>query len=131
MLKRRSPEQAFKIVAVVVLEDRDETAVLKLAASLARSVDDALSAALVEAASGGITALGVVDRVQRITDTGVAGSVDGHAVVMGNSSFLAGLGLSVGSFGEWAERTAPEGESVMFVAVDGHPAGFIRLSTNH
>jgi P-type Cu+ transporter len=131
MLKQRSPEHAFKIVAVVVLEDRDVAAVLKLAANLARSIDEALSAAIVETAAEDITAFGAVDHVQLITDEGVAGSVDGHAVVLGNSSFLAGVGLSVGSFGEWAERTAPEGEAVIFVAVDGHPAGFLRLSTNY
>ena len=130
MLKQRSPEQAFKIVAVVVLEDRDEAAVLKLAASLARTVDDALSAAIVETASEDITALRAVDQVHLITDKGVAGSIDGHAVVLGDSSFLGRLGLSVGRFGEWAERTAPEGETVIFVAVDGQPAGFLRLSMN-
>jgi Cu+-exporting ATPase len=131
MLNPRSREQACKIVSVVMLGDRDETVVLALAARLARSLDEALSTAIAETASDGSMTLGHVDYVQLTTDKGVAGSIDRHAVVLGNSSFLASLGLSVGSFGEWEERTAPEGETVIFVAVDGQLAGFLRLSTNY
>ena len=131
MLKQRSCEQRYKVVSVVTLGDGDEAAVLALAASLARTVDEALSAAIVEMASEGSMTLGRLDHVQLTTDKGVAGSVDGHAVILGKSSFLADLGLSVGTFGEWAERTAPEGETVIFMAVDGQPAGFLRLSTHY
>ena len=131
MRNQQSREQVSKIVSVVILGDRDETSVLALAASLARTVDEALSEAIVEMTSEDIVALGHVDHVQLITAKGVAGSVDGHAVLLGNSSFLSDLGVCVGNFGEWAERTAPQGQSVMFVAVDGQPAGFFRLSMNY
>ena len=112
-----------------MIGDRDQAVVLALAASLVRTVDEALSAAIVETASEGGIALGH-ERVELITDKGVAGSVDGHTVVLGNSLFLADLGLSVGVFGEWAERTTPEGHVLMLMAVDGQLAGFLRLATN-
>jgi len=128
MLKQRSREKACKVVSVVILGDCHERVVLALAASLARTLNEALSTAIVSTASEDIIVLAQVDHARMITDRGVAGSVDGHAVILGNSSFLSDFGVSVGNFGEWAERTAPEGETVMFVAVDGHLAGFLRLS---
>lgn len=130
MLKQRVREQAYKVVSVVMLGTRDETAVLALAASLARTVDEALSVAILETVSESNMTLRNVEHVDLITDEGVAGSVDRHAVALGNSAFLAGQGLSVGSFGEWAERTASDGEAVIFVAVDRQPAGVLRVSTN-
>ena len=106
----------------------DESAVLILAGSLAQTFDVALSTEILATASEDIIVLAQVDHVGLITDKGVAGSVDGHAVILGNSSFLSDLGVFVGNFGAWAERTAPESETVIFVAVDGQLAGFLRLA---
>jgi cation transport ATPase len=127
MLKQRSSEKACKVVSVVILGDCHERVVLALAASLARTLDEALSTAIVATVSEDVIVLPKIDHVQVITDKGVTGSVDGHAVILGNSSFLSDLGVSVANFGAWAERTAPDGETVLFVALDGHLAGFLRL----
>jgi P-type Cu+ transporter len=127
MLKQRSREKACKVVSVVILGDRPERVVLALAASLARTLDETLSTAMLATVSEDVMVLPKINHVQVITDKGVMGSVDGHAVILGNSSFLSDLGVSVGNFGAWAERTAPDGETVLFVALDGHLAGFLRL----
>ena len=65
-----------------------------------------------------------VERFHETPRAGVAGSVDGHAVVLGNSALFTDLGLSVESFGKWPERLQQRGEHVLFIAVDGRTAGF-------
>ena len=117
-----------RIVSVVVLGERDETALLSTAASLALAVDDPLGAAILKTEPNIGAGLPRVEQIQSASEHGVAGSVDGHVVVLGNSSFLADLGLSIGSLGDWAERLVEQGQRVTFLAVDGHLAAFLKLS---
>jgi len=115
-------------VFIGVLGDRDETALLAMAAGLAIVVDDPLGAAILETAPDSVTELPHVEHVQSVSEKGVAVLVDGHTVVLGNSSFLADLGLNIGNLGDWTERLAQQGQRVAFLAVDGQPAGFLKLS---
>jgi P-type Cu+ transporter len=124
----RKPQETPRIVSIVVFGDRNETALLAMAASLGLVVNDPLGAAILETAPDSGTELPHVEHVQSMSEKGVAGSVDGHVVVFGNSSFLADLGLSIGNLGDWAGRLAQQGQRVMFLAVDGQPAGFLKLS---
>ena len=61
--------------------------------------------------------------------TGVAASVDGHRVVLGNAAFFAELGLPLDAVGEWPERFRRHGEQVLFVSVDGRTAGFLGIAS--
>ena len=53
------------------------------------------------------------------------GQVDGRAVALGNQRLLESLNVDPGPLAERAERQRAEGETVMFVAVDGKPAGLV------
>ena len=130
MFKQRMLQATPRIVSIVVFGDRDEAAFLAMAASLALAVDDPLGAAILKTAPNSGTGLPRVEQIQSISERGVAGSVDGHVVALGNSSFLADLGLSIGNLGDWAERLAQQGQRITFLAVDGRLAGFLKLSVN-
>jgi len=130
MFKQRRLQTTTRIVSVVVFGDRDETALLAMAASLALAVDDPLGAAILKTAPHGGIGLPHVEQIQLISERGVAGSVDGHMVVLGSSSFLADRGLSIGNLGDWVERLAPQGQMLTFLAVDGELAGFLKLTLN-
>ena len=120
----------MRIVSVVVFGDRDETALLAMAASLALAVDDPLGAAILKTAPHSGTGLPRVEQIQSISERGVAGSVDGRVVVLGSSSFLTDRGLSIGNLGDWVERLAQQGQRLTFLAVDGELAGFLKLTLN-
>jgi len=116
-----------RIVSIVVLGSRDESSLLAMAASLALAVDDRLGDAIRKTAPGS-AALLHVEQIQFTSKRGVAGSIDGHVVILGNSSFLTDLGVSIGSLGHWAERLAHQRQRITFLAVDGELAAFFKLS---
>ena len=60
-----------------------------------------------------------------MTGKGVRGKVDGREVALGNQRLLESLNVDPGALAERAERQRAEGETVMFVAVDGQPAGLV------
>lgn len=114
-----------RVVSVVALDGRDESALLALAASLARGLETPLAAAIVASAHEREIQIAEVDQFHDATCTGIAASVAGHAVVLGSSALFADLGLSVEGLGEWPERMRQRGQNVLFVAVDGRTAGFL------
>jgi Cu+-exporting ATPase len=54
--------------------------------------------------------------------------VDGHAVLLGNTALLQQFGISAERLAEDAEAQRSQGQTVMFVAVDGQPAGLIGVA---
>jgi Cu+-exporting ATPase len=119
-------KQSLKIASIVILDGRDETEFLALAGSIARVVDEPLGSVILAASSTIVDPM-QVDHLRSTASNGVAGWVQGHAVIVGNSSFLSDLGITIGNVERWAERSADENQSVIFVAVDDHLAGFIRV----
>jgi hypothetical protein len=118
-----------QVMSVVIVGDRDEPTVLALAASLARAIDERLGSAIL-GATPNTTVFRDVANFNYVEGKGMAGSVDGHAVVLGNSCFFTDLGLSIGRLEKWSEALPSPDEKVIFVAVDGQPAGFLRLSVH-
>jgi FtsP/CotA-like multicopper oxidase with cupredoxin domain len=97
---------------------------LRFAASLARFLDISLSNAILDSARERDIAIPNVDRFHETRRAGVVASVAGHRVVLGNSAFLTALGLATDGLGDWPERLRQQGQTVLFVAVDGRTAGF-------
>src|ERR1019366_654808 len=63
-----------------------------------------------------------------VTGKGVKGSVDGKSVALGNKALMADLGIDLGALGNDAEKLRQEGETAMFVAVDGKAAGILGVA---
>ena len=117
-----------RVVAVVPGEGYDEAAVLTFAASLERSSEHPLAAAVAASANERGLALQSVTGFRSETGKGVIGTVNGHAVAVGNAALLDSLGVSHASFDAPAERLRSDGATAMFVAVDGRPAGVLAVA---
>ena len=65
---------------------------------------------------------------ESITGKGVVGKVEGRSVALGNTKLLEQLGIAAGTALESADRMRKEGETVMFVAVDGRLAGLVGVA---
>ena len=114
-----------RLVSVEPLETRDETTLLRLAASLERGSEHPLAAAIVAGAQEKGVALEPVTDFQSVTGRGVSGRVGDRRVALGNRSLLADLGVEGAPGFERAEALRAQGQTVVFVAVDGRPAGLL------
>jgi Cu+-exporting ATPase len=101
---------------------------LRLTASLENVSEHPLAAAIVEGArSRGVTLAAVTDFASA-TGKGVTGIVDGRRVAIGNHHHLDAVGIDATSLVRRADALRKNGETVMFVAVDGTLAGLIGVS---
>ena len=117
-----------RVVAVVPGEGYDEAAVLTFAASLERSSEHPLAAAIAASADERGLAPQRVTDFRSETGKGVIGIVNGHVVAVGNAALLDSLGVSHASLEAPAERLRSDGATAMFVAVDGRPAGVLAVA---
>jgi Cu+-exporting ATPase len=121
MLPRHS---SHKVVTFVVLGDHDEAGILALAASLALAAGHPLGAAICNRSDEPEVNLQYVDKYQMLEFNGLAGLINGHAVVLGSSVLFAKIGIAISHFGDWSERLGQQGQSVTFIAIDGEVACF-------
>ena len=101
---------------------------LRLAASLERGSEHPLAAAIVAGAEARGLALVDTANFNSTTGKGVAGDVDGRAVALGNAALLAALGLDAAAWLVRADALRQDGQTVMYVIVDGIVAGIVGVA---
>ncbi|MBW8890550.1 MAG: cadmium-translocating P-type ATPase, partial [Fibrobacteres bacterium] len=106
----------------------EETEVLRLAAGLEQGSEHPLAEAVVHFAEEKGIVIPRVHEFQSVTGKGVRGSVDGHAVALGNLPMLRELGSDPGILADKAEARRKEGQTVLFVAVDGRAAALLAVA---
>jgi len=109
-------------------DDVDAPSLLRLAASLERVSEHPLAAAIVAGAGDRNITLSEVSNFRSITGHGVVGTVEGRQVVVGNLRHLEMLGIEPGLLPDRASELRSQGHTVMFVAIDGQPAGLIGVA---
>jgi P-type Cu+ transporter len=117
-----------KLVSVLATGELEESELLRVAAGLERASEHPLAAAIVSGTEErGITpaATGEFDSV---TGKGVVGDVEGRQIALGNRALFDELGIDPSSLVERAEELRADGQTVMFVAVDGAPAGLLGVA---
>jgi len=117
-----------QLVSVVPAAGLDEARLLRLAASLERGSEHPLAAAIVAGAQQRGVVLAQVSDFRSLTGKGVTGRVDGATVGLGNAALLAALEVEPGALAPLAETLRREGQTVVFVAVDGAPAGLLGVA---
>ena len=117
-----------RLVSLIPIGDSDEAAVLRLAASLERGSEHPLAAAIVDGAVERGAALSNAESFESITGKGVRGRVEGRLVALGNLRLLEDLRLSPGDAAARADELRRDGQTVMFVAIDGVLAGLIGVA---
>ena len=117
-----------RLVAVPVVAGTSESDLLTLAASLEAASEHPLAGAIVAAAQErGLNAPPTVD-FAAITGQGVTGSVGGRDVTIGNEKLLVALDVDAGSLAATAADLRREGQTVMYVVVDGQVAGLLGVT---
>ncbi len=106
----------------------EEKHLLKFAASLERSSEHPLAAAIVAgAAEKDISLVDIVD-FNSITGKGVRGRIDGQEVLLGNLRLMTDASIPVDGLAEKAEQMRRQGQTVMFVAADRKLIGLVAVS---
>jgi len=117
-----------KLVSMTVRGEFKEDEFLSLVASVEKSSEHPLGAAIVNAAKErGLELQNAVD-FESITGMGVRGVVDGKNVSVGNMKMLEKNGVDLAGTGSGAAKKRSEGETVIYVVVDGKIAGFIGIA---
>ncbi|XQZ47827.1 copper-translocating P-type ATPase (plasmid) [Paracoccus yeei] len=117
-----------RLVAVLAEPGQDEGAILRLAASLERGSEHPLAEAIVRGAEERGVEMVEARDFEAVTGQGVRGTVDGRPVALGNIRLLAAMGLDVGALAARADARRDQGETVMFVVVDGAVAGMVAVA---
>jgi Cu+-exporting ATPase len=117
-----------KLVTVAPVKGVAETTLLRLAASLERGSEHPLAAAIVGGAQEQGLDLSKAEDFVYVTGKGVTGTVEGRQVALGNLSLLADQGIDPGGLAAKADSLRQEGQTVMFVALDGKIAGFLAVA---
>jgi P-type Cu+ transporter len=117
-----------RLSSVVALPGQDEAALLRLAASLERGSEHPLAAAIVEGATARKITLVEAQNFRSITGKGVTGTVEGQQVALGNRALLEDLRIDAGPLVEQAEALRRDGQTVMFVAVNGKAVGLVGVA---
>jgi P-type Cu+ transporter len=117
-----------RVTAVKAAPGHDEKSVLRFAASLERGSEHPLATAILAgAADRGITAP-TPEEFRSETGKGIVGRVEGHAVALGNLRLMQDLGVDAGPLWAQADALREDGQTIMFVAVDGRAAGLVAVA---
>lgn len=116
-----------KLVAIVTA-GRPESELLYLVGSLERGSEHPLAEAIVAGAEERGVRLGNSSSFESLTGRGVKGEVDAHEVLLGNARLLGETGIDAGELESNAEALRSDGQTVMFVAVDGRLSGLLGVA---
>ncbi len=117
-----------RVVMALAGGSRSGDDLLRLSASVERSSEHPLAAAIVAAALEKGLRIGEAAEFRSFPGRGVRGVVDGLEVALGNRDFLRDRGVSADEFEDRAEARRADGATVMHVAIDGRAAGLIAVA---
>jgi len=130
-LTRGQPE----LTAVVAAPGYDEAALLHLAASAERPSEHPYGQAIVrgaqaraESQGGPVRPWAEVRDFVALPGQGVAATVEGRAVLLGNADLMQERGVSLDGLEEVGEHLLQSGQTPLFVAVDGRGVGVLGVA---
>jgi P-type Cu+ transporter len=117
-----------RVTAVVAAAGFDESTVLSLGASLEKSSEHPLAAAILAAAAERKVALLAITNFSSVTGKGVTGTNGGRSITVGNGALLRDRGVPNADLEARADALRKDGATTLFVAVDDKPAGIIAVA---
>ena len=117
-----------KLTSVVALPGFQDNDILQLGASLERASEHPLADAIIKGAEARSLTLSEVKEFQSVSGKGITGQVAGRKVSIGNQKLFVDLDIELSALLERADALRAEGQTVMFVAIDGQPAGLVGVA---
>jgi Cu+-exporting ATPase len=117
-----------ELASVSWLDGFDESTLLRLVAAVEMASEHPLAAAIIRGARAKQVDPAAGGTFQSITGKGATGLVEGRQVAVGNAALMGDLGVETGELVSRAETLRHDGQTVVFVAVDGRPAGLIGVA---
>ena len=117
-----------KLTSIVAIEGVAESRLLQIAASLERGSEHPLAAAILRGAEDRGVELASVSDFVSITGKGVAGTLGGKQVALGNLRFAESIASVPQTAKDRADALRRSGETVVFVIDDSHAAGILGVA---
>ncbi len=117
-----------KLVTVIAAAGFEENDVVRLAAGIERGSEHPLAAAIVAGGEARDVPAAKSEQFESVTGKGVKGTVEGRAVLLGSERLLAEAGIAVDLLAPHAAELRGDGQTVMFVAIDGKFAGLLGVA---
>ncbi|WP_411725935.1 copper-transporting P-type ATPase [Methyloglobulus sp.] len=117
-----------RLTSVIASKDFSEEEILYLGASLERASEHPLAAAIIKGAEEKGIKLATGEQFESVTGKGVCGRILDRQVALGNAKLMEAQNIDTTSLNKKADELRLEGQTVMFVAVDGKLGGFISVA---
>jgi Cu+-exporting ATPase len=102
--------------------------VLRLAASLEAGSEHPLATAILRGAEQKGLKPAKVEDFEAVTGQGVKGRIGGRVAGLGNARLMGNFGIQMGPLAQAADARRKQGETVMYLAVDGKLAGLVAVA---
>lgn len=117
-----------RLMAVIAGNGFSEEEVLYLGASLEQASEHPLAAAIVKGAEQQGIKPAAGEQFESVTGKGVRGRISGREVGLGNAQLMEAQNIDIAPLMKQADALRLEGQTVMFVGVDGKLGGFISVA---
>ncbi len=116
------------VESVITAGGVSDAELVRLVASLEQGSEHPLGAAMVAAARENGFALTKPAEFQALTGFGVSGKVDGKDVLVGNEKLFQSRKMKFDALRAQADELRRDGQTVVFAAIEGQPAGLIGIA---
>jgi len=106
----------------------DEQELMRIAASLERASEHPLAAAFLQASEQAKVTLVEPHGFRSFSGRGITGTIGGRSAMLGNAQLFTEQGIALGDLANDAEALRRDGQTIVFLAVDGHAAGLIAVA---
>lgn len=117
-----------RLTTLIPSKDIDEHELLRLTASLEQGSEHPLAAAIVNGARERGIELTRAETFESVTGGGIQGKVLGKSVTVGTKRLMESIGVDPSILEDLAQTNRQQGQTVMFVSMDGRIAGLIGVS---
>ncbi len=117
-----------RLITVAPVAGINEGELLSFAATLEKSSEHPLAAAIVSGAEKRGIRVANARSFESIPGKGVKGEVSGYATALGNLSLLEALSIDASDLVENAEKLRVDGQTVMFVVIEGKAVGLVGVA---
>jgi P-type Cu+ transporter len=123
--------EGFPSVTELALQDGSrwtEQSLLRLVAAVEASSEHPLADSIVRYAKARSIDQATLESFESLSGRGAVGIVEGHAVAVGNAALMADYSVDTSSVAGKTEQCAAEGNTPVFVAIDGRLAAVIAVA---